>query len=146
MYIFSLDIFVQMLYYIFEERRASKLKDRIKEIRNNNPNGKTQDSFSDFLGIPKQNLASYETGRRKPSDAVIKLICEKCNISEEWLRTGNGEMYIPLSKDDELAKMFADLIKKDESNFCRRLITAMLKLDESGWKAIEEFANKFLEK
>ena len=55
-------------------------------------------------------------------------------------------MYIPLSKDDELAKMFADLIKKDESNFCRRLITAMLKLDESGWKAIEEFANKFLEK
>ena len=110
----------------------------VKEIRNNNPNGKTQDSFSDFLGIPKQNLASYETGRRKPSDAVIKLICEKCNIREEWLRTGNGEMYIPLSK--------ADLIKKDESNFCRRLITAMLKLDESGWKAIEEFANKFLEK
>lgn len=72
------------------------MKDRIKEIRKSMPEcGKTQEDFARFLGIPKPNLSSYETGRRVPTDAVIQLICSKCNVNENWLRTGDGEMKKP---------------------------------------------------
>lgn len=66
------------------------MKDRIKEVRKSSPYGRTQEAFAEFLGIPKQNLSSYEIGRRNPSDAVVQLICQKCGVNEEWLRTGKG--------------------------------------------------------
>lgn len=78
------------------------MKDRLKEIRKSSVYGKSQESFANFLGISQSNLASYETGRRTPTDAVIQLICQKCDVNEEWLRTGNGEMKKPISTEYEI--------------------------------------------
>lgn len=113
------------------------LKDRLKEVRKNNPNGKTQDSFAEFLGISKQNVSSYEMGRRSPSEAVIKLICEKCNVNEQWLRNGTGEMFEPITKDDEISKLFGEVLKEGNDDFKRRLITSLAKLDNVGWEKLE---------
>lgn len=121
------------------------MKDRLKEIRKNHNKGKTQDMFSDFLGIPKQNISSYEIGRRTPSDAVIQLICEKCNVNEEWLRTGKGEMLNPVTKNDEISKLFGDVIKNNESDFKHRLINALAKLDEDGWESLENLIDMISE-
>lgn len=117
------------------------MKSRIKEIRKNNPDWKTQDDFAEFLGISKSNLSSYEAGRRTPSDAVIKLICEKCDVNEEWLRTGNGEMFIEKTKDEQISEAFGDIENLGEDNFKHRLISAILKLDEDGWKTLEELVD-----
>lgn len=69
------------------------MKDRIKKIRKSFPEqGKNQETFANFLGIPQTNLASYETGRRNPTDAVIQLICEKCNVNRDYLVNGEGPM------------------------------------------------------
>lgn len=77
------------------------MKERIKQIRSLSADyGKTQESFAKYLGISKQNLASYEIGRRTPSDAVVQLICQKCNVREEWLRNGTGEMRQYPNTDD----------------------------------------------
>lgn len=121
------------------------MKDRLKEIRKNHNKGKTQDMFADFLGIPKQNISSYEIGRRTPSDAVIQLICEKCNVNEEWLRTGKGEMLNPVTKNDEISKLFGDVIKNNESDFKHRLINALAKLDEDGWNKLENLIDMISE-
>lgn len=117
------------------------MKSRIKEIRKTNPDWKTQDDFAEFLGISKSNLSSYEAGRRTPSDAVIKLICEKCDVNEEWLRTGNGEMFIEKTKDEQISEAFGDIENLGEDNFKHRLISAILKLDENGWKTLEELVD-----
>ena len=114
------------------------MKDRLKEIRKTNTNWKTQDDFATFLGISKSNLSSYEAGRRTPSDAVIQLICQKCNVNEEWLRTGTGEMFQPVTKNDEIARLLGNVSKMDDSNFRRRLINALAKLDDDGWTHLEE--------
>lgn len=122
------------------------LKDRLKEVRKNNPNGKTQDSFAEFLGISKQNVSSYEMGRRSPSEAVIKLICEKCNINEQWLRNGTGEMFEPITKDDEISKLFGEVLKESNDDFKRRLISALAKLDNVGWEKLENLIDNISKK
>lgn len=122
------------------------MKDRLKQIRKEDPHGKTQDTFAEFLGISKQNVSSYEMGRRKPSDGVIQLICGKCNIREEWLRNGTGKKDIPIDKNDEISKLFGSVLKSDDNNFKYRLINALAKLDDSGWDNLEKLIDAISEK
>lgn len=122
------------------------MKNRIKQIRNSNPNWKSQDLFASFLGIPKANLSSYETGRRTPTDAVIQLICEKCSVNEEWLRNGTGEMFQPENKNDEISKLFGNVLKSSDNDFKYRLINALAKLDDSGWDNLEKLLDAIYEK
>lgn len=122
------------------------MKNRIKQIRNSNPNWKSQDLFASFLGIPKANLSSYETGRRTPTDAVIQLICEKCSVNEEWLRNGTGEMFQPENKNDEISKSFGNVLKSSDDDFKYRLINALAKLDDSGWDNLEKLLDTIYEK
>lgn len=95
------------------------MKNRIKEIRKLSPYGKTQETFASFLGIPKQNLSSYEIGRRNPSDAVVQLICQKCGINREWLLTGTGKMNIEDSQEERYSKNIAKLQRTDNETIMR---------------------------
>lgn len=122
------------------------MKERLKEIRKSNPDGKTQETFANYLGISKENIASYESGRRNPSDSFIKLVCEKCNVNEDWLRTGNGEMFMPETKDEQISKMLADVMKSEDGNFKKKLISALAQLDKDGWDKLEEFVDMISEK
>lgn len=122
------------------------MKERLKEIRKSNPNGKTQETFANYLEISKENISSYESGRRNPSDAFIKLVCEKCNVNEDWLRTGNGEMFMPETKDEQISKMLADVMKSEDGNFKKKLISALAQLDKDGWDKLKEFVDMISEK
>lgn len=122
------------------------MKERLKEIRKSNPNGKTQETFANYLEISKENISSYESGRRNPSDAFIKLVCEKCNVNEDWLRTGNGEMFTPETKDEQISKMLADVMKSEDGNFKKKLISALAQLDKDGWDKLEDFVDMISKK
>lgn len=61
----------------------------------------TQREFGDRIGVKGNTIANYELGRNEPIDAVISLICREFNVSEEWLRDGNGDMFIT-DKPNEL--------------------------------------------
>jgi len=68
------------------------LKERIKKIRKELD--LTQQKFADRLGVKRNTIAMYEMGKTFPSEQTTKSICREFNINEEWLRTGNGEMFI----------------------------------------------------
>lgn len=67
------------------------MNERIKKLRK--ALDLTQQEFGDRIGIKRNTLANYEIGRNEPIDAVISLICREFNVSETWLRTGEGEMF-----------------------------------------------------
>lgn len=88
------------------------MHERIQKLRK--ALGLTQQEFSDKLNISRANIAGYETGRREPSDAAISLMCREFNVEEAWLREGTGNMFVDLSRNDELSVFFADLIDSDD--------------------------------
>ena len=51
-------------------------------------------------------------GRNQPIDAVISLICREFNVNENWLRSGEGEMFLPV--EDEVGEVVSKLV--DELN------------------------------
>ena len=66
--------------------------ERIKKLRKGLD--LTEQEFANRIGIKRNTIAKYETKRGEPIDAVISLICREFNVSERWLRAGEGEMFI----------------------------------------------------
>ncbi len=60
----------------------------------------TQEKFAERIGIKRNTIASYETGRNVPVDSVIALICREFHVNEEWLRNGIGDMFDPEPEDE----------------------------------------------
>ena len=60
------------------------MNDRIKKLRRELE--LTQQEFANKIGIKRNTIATYESGRNDPIDAVISLICREFNVNETWLR------------------------------------------------------------
>lgn len=119
------------------------MKDRIKQVRKNS--GLTQTAFGEKIGVKGNTVTGWETGIRTPSDAVINSICREFNIDETWLRTGEGEMFQPVSRDEEIASFMGDIMRGEDPDFRRQLISVLARLDVSEWKLLEKMALKLAE-
>lgn len=118
------------------------MNERIKSLRK--VLGLTQQEFADKLGISRGNIGAYEVGKNAPSDAVISLIVRIFNANENWLRTGEGEMFVPRSVKDEIGYFVEDLLDYDgEGNPFYDMIIEMMKdyhdLDEKSKKVIRDY-------
>nr|WP_294468429.1 helix-turn-helix transcriptional regulator [uncultured Sellimonas sp.] len=116
------------------------MKDRIRQLRKDL--GLNQTDFGDRIGVKQGSIAAYENGLRTPIDAVITSICREFGVNEEWLRYGTGDMYIKLSKDQELAAFVAEVYKEDDNSFKRRLLSVLSSLSEDEWKLLADIAEK----
>lgn len=118
------------------------MQDEIKKLRKEF--GLTQTEFGERIGVKGNTITTYENGTRTPSDAVILAICREFDVSEEWLRTGQGEMFIQKTESEEMADFFGDLLK-DEPDFRHRLIAALSRLSLDEWKVLEKLAKETVE-
>lgn len=102
------------------------MKDRIKQLRTELEY--TQEEFAKRLGLARNSIANYEIGRREPTNAIITSICREFNVNEEWLRTGEGEMFKQLLPTDEVAGYVEDLLEYDgHGNAFYDMIIEMMK-------------------
>ena len=113
------------------------MNERLKKLRKELD--MTQQEFAEGIGIKRNTMATYESGRNEPIDAVISLICTKYNVNENWLRTGEGEMLVEMSYDDEIAQFVGQVMGEEDDSFKKRLISGLAALDDNGWKVLEEF-------
>lgn len=80
-----------------------------------------------------------------PSDRTIADICREFNVNDDWLRTGRGDPYIQLSRDEELAQFFGDVMKGEDPDFRRRLLSVMSRLTTDEWALLEQMAWKLVD-
>lgn len=115
------------------------LNDRIAKIRRNA--GLTQKNFGASIGGLTQNyIWMLEKGERVPGDRTIADICRTYGVSEHWLRTGKGEMYIPLTRDEQIAEFVGDMLKDEDDTFKKRLVSVLARLNENEWEMLEKVA------
>ena len=56
---------------------------RLKEVRKNA--GEKQEELADFLGVWKSSISEMESGKKMTTAEKIALICERYNISADYL-------------------------------------------------------------
>lgn len=107
--------------------------------------GVTKTAFANRLNVSQAFVSKMCSGDSGLSDRTIKDICEEFRVNEPWLRTGEGEMFKELSKEQELTEFFADVLKEDASDFKRRLISVLSRLEVEEWELLESMAMRLAE-
>ena len=107
--------------------------------------GVTKTDVANKLKLSQAFISKLTVGNSTPSDRTIQGLCKEYNINESWLRTGKGEMFNSLSRDEQLASFMGQVLAGESDNFKRRLLTSLSKLDEADWEALEKIALKIKE-
>ena len=112
------------------------MKSRIKLLRHEL--GLTQEEFGSKIGVARNTIAQYESGRIIPSNPVIANICNEYAVNETWLRTGEGDMFKSSTSSEEIESFLNTLAIADDENFKKRLILYLAQLNDSDWKKLEQ--------
>lgn len=116
------------------------MNERLKQLRK--ALDLTQKQFAERIGSVQNTITGYETGRRVPSNQVITLICREFDVNEEWLVTGNGEMFRKRTRSQEISDFVVDILKGEEDNFKRRFVAMLSRLDEDDWALLAKIAQE----
>ena len=121
--------------------------ERIKKIRDEN--GLTLEAFGNKLSMTRSAIGLIEKGHRNATDRVISDICREFNVNEDWLRTGEGEMFIERSREEEIAHWVGKLLNSDNKNekteFTKRFIDMVAKLKEDDLEMLGKMAELMYE-
>lgn len=114
------------------------MNERIAKIRKGA--GLTQKEFGARLGGLSQNyIWMIEKGDRVPSDRTIADICREFDVSEEWLRTGTGDMLKPKSRNEELFEFAAKAVE-DPNSIQAQFLAVMARLTDEQWEVLDQIA------
>ena len=116
---------------------------RIKEVRKTL--GLTLEKFGERIGMKSNSLSQVENGINAVSSQLRTAVCREFHVREEWLRTGDGEMFEERTPDQAIVDFAADLVNVDDDAFKKRLISALARMDDQTWEAFEKWINAFLE-
>lgn len=93
--------------------------ERIRELRKHLK--LTLSQFGEKIGTAPNTLSNIENGNRSVTNQMRALIVSNYDVNEQWLKTGDGEMFIVKSESDKLAELFADLMCKPVDDEERQL-------------------------
>jgi transcriptional regulator with XRE-family HTH domain len=81
----------------------AEIHDRLKQIRT-----ALKLSIRDFskeIYFSHSLYGQVEYGDREPSDRIIQLISSRFNVNKDWIKTGNGNMFLSSPPDIRLEKI-----------------------------------------
>lgn len=98
----------------------------------------TLDKFGEQIGLKKSSLSQIENGKCAITEQTIKSICREFNVNENWLRTGEGDIHIQMSEEDELMQWAGKVLSKQSSDFQYRFVKMLMGLTEEQWQVFED--------
>ena len=136
------------LTYNYEIERFITMSDeigtRVKKVRLRK--GISQEQFGEIIGIKKAAISKIENGENSLSKGNLLAICRQFNVNKEWLINGNGEMFTPKSKEDEIRNFFENAISSDSdiAKIQRKFISTLVSLDEEEWIVLDRFMKHYI--
>lgn len=121
----------------------STINERFRRLRE--AKGLSQEEFASGAHRTRSEIKNIEYEKTSPKEEVIQSICSTYNVREEWLRTGEGDMFRPVNRDAEIASFMGDVMRGEDADFRRRLISVLARLDVAEWELLEKMALKLAE-
>ena len=107
--------------------------------------GVTRTEFANKLHVTPSAVTKFCKGEIALSDRTIADICRKYNVSEAWLRTGEGEMKQKLTRNQEIAEFMGVVMHDPDDSPRKRFVSIISKLSVDEWQLLAEIAKKMAE-
>ena len=107
--------------------------------------GLTKSAFAEKINVGQPFISQLYSGKKNPSDRTISDICREFNVNEIWLRTGEGEMFIQMDKDEEFDRLCTEIQMSDDE-FIKDIMRKYWSLDETGKSIIRQMLSGMPEK
>ncbi len=104
----------------------------------------TKTSFAKALNLSQPFVSQICTGYSQPSERTILDICREFNVNEQWLRSGEGDMFLRLSRNDEIAAYVARVMKDENAYYQQKMLLFFSRLSPEMLKKLEEVAKDIL--
>lgn len=117
------------------------MNERIKDLRK--ALKLSQDEFGRKLGVTRGAITNIELCKTEPKPLFVKHICDVFDVSEDWLLTGEGDMFLLLSEDDEFDRICAEIQLSDDG-FIKQLLRSYWGLEEHEKAVIRKLMNGFI--
>lgn len=118
------------------------MNERIRQLRK--ALGLTLEAFGEKIGLTRSAVSNIENGHRQPTKQVVAFICREYNVNMNWLRTGEGEMFIELDADDEIAAYVARTLKDEKAVYQRKMLLFFSRLSPELLNELENKAKEIL--
>lgn len=109
--------------------------ERVREIRK--AKGLTMRQFGEKIGVVGSTISDIENGRRSLNKQNMLAICREFRVSEEWIRTGEGEMFVEPDEDEEITRFMGDILS-GQPDFRRRLVSVLARMTPDEWALLED--------
>lgn len=108
--------------------------------------GMSQKDVATKMGLNSNYVYQIEAGKQAVSARFASDFCRLFDVNENWLRTGEGDLFIVKSRHEEIAEFMKDLTCSDADNFKVRLISVLAELDEKEWAVLAEITQRLADK
>lgn len=105
----------------------------------------TKTAFAEKINVSQSFISRLVSGEKVPSDRTIADICREFNISELWLRTGEGEPHIQRDEDEEFLEVMEQIHMSDD-DLIKRIIKAYWFMEDEEKAAIRKLIDGFTKK
>jgi DNA-binding XRE family transcriptional regulator len=119
--------------------RGTAMNQRMKMVRG--ALGMTQANFAESADIGLGVIKNIDSNRTEPNDHFYNVLCARYNINRTWLETGEGEMFVEMSRAEKIGRFVADVLEDEPDSFRRKLIDILIELDADGWQKLKEAAD-----
>lgn len=115
---------------------SNEISARIIEIRKTLKLSQTE--FGNSIGVSRDVIGNIELFRVEPKPLLIQQICKVYKVDPYWLETGEGDMFMPQTKDDAIMEFLKIVLAEDDESFKRRFVEMLAGLDYTGWLILEK--------
>lgn len=120
-----------------------EINERIRELRK--ILGYTLDDFGNVVGLKKSALSMVENGKNSVSEHLVLSVCREFGVSEEWLRTGSGEMFVQKTRNDRIDDLINRVRSEPDGSIKVRILTLLSRLSNEQWELIDQMLDMLLD-
>lgn len=117
-----------------------EINQRIYELRKTLKMSQTD--FGEEIGVTRGVINNIDRNLVPAKPLLIQQICKAYNVSETWLTTGEGEMFVESSRKDQIAQFVGRTLASEEETFQKRLISALAEMSVEEWETLEKLINR----
>lgn len=120
-----------------KNERVRYLRDKVLHL--------TMEQFGEKIGVKKAAISKLENGKTGLSDHTIKSIHMAFGVSEKWLRTGEGDIFLNSQDEENLQQLVDDILTDVPGSFRRRFASMLSRLTDDQWQTLSDICDMLLD-